>query len=122
MAGQFVLIVSDDNHGSRGQVAVLDNAEETGRKIAALLTEGFDQYRVRVFTGGQRGVLVTHKPVVRLVKRDSDAGSGSAIHSEDHVGPELTPATAESYKGQSATAVSFSHLFKPAYQLSLGVG
>jgi hypothetical protein len=122
MTGQFVLIVSDDNDGSRGQVAVLDTTEETERKIAALLTEGFDPNLVRVFTGGRTGVKVTHRPVVRLVKRNSDVGSGSTTHPEGQVEPELAPAVVDSYKDHSATAVSFSHLFKPAYQLSPGVG
>jgi hypothetical protein len=66
MTGKFLLMVSDDEEGDRGEVVMLDTAQETERKIASLMAAGVDGKRIRVFTGGQTGLTITHRPVVRL--------------------------------------------------------
>jgi len=128
MTGKYLLLVSGIDGSSRAEVAVLDTAQETGRRIQSLLLAGFDPDRIRVFTGRETAVEVTHRPVVHLMKRNgSDERAGSigqrdgqsepelvpvgAIDAE----PELAPVAAKSHNSRPAPERRFSDLFRRAY-------
>jgi hypothetical protein len=113
MTGKFLLIVSDEDGGSHAEVAMLDTALETERRVESLLAAGFDADRIQVFTGGQTGVKVTHQPVVHLMKRESGEGAGSTAQ-QDHqvkrepvavgVSAEQRPATADNGSDSAMSA------------------
>jgi hypothetical protein len=126
MTGKFLLIVSDDKDGSHAEVAMLDTALEVERRVESLLAAGFDADRIKVFTGGQTGVKVTHQPVVHLVKRDSRERADTT-HRDYHVEPDPAPVkvhdvgpapvlvAASSYNTQPVAERRFSDLFRREY-------
>ncbi len=67
MSDKFVLVVSDDKDGKHGEISELDTAQETERLVEALLEAGFEQDRIRVFTGSQAEVVTVYRPVVYLI-------------------------------------------------------
>jgi hypothetical protein len=67
MSDKFVLVVSDERDDKHGEIAVLDNAHETERWVETLLDAGFEQDRIRAFTGSEAEFVTTYQPVVTLV-------------------------------------------------------
>ena len=121
MATRVIVLVSDRDDPKHGEVTVLNDARKAERLVETLLEAGFEQERIRIFTGAEMDLQVTHRPVVALVPedlRDSAAGDDSSADeaAETEDGPveadaeeEKTPATAFVKDG-----VRFSSLFRSA--------
>jgi hypothetical protein len=57
----------------RGEISVMDNPHKAARLVETLLEAGFGKERIRVFTGNEMELQVTHRPVVALVENDAPA-------------------------------------------------
>lgn len=67
MSNKVIVMVSDLDDASHGEINVLDGPEHAARFVETLLESGFEQERVRVFGGDELQMQVHHRPVVNLV-------------------------------------------------------
>jgi hypothetical protein len=88
MSGRTIVMVSDLDDAKHGEINVLDDPQQAARLVESLLESGFDQTRIRIFSGDEMAMQVTHRPVVALV------GSGVPSNGR-HAGPEAEPVEAE---------------------------
>ncbi len=73
MPGKFIVHVSDRDDPKRGEVIPLEDRGEVERLLESLLETGFEQGRIRVFTGDELDIVVTQRPVVTLVGERAEA-------------------------------------------------
>jgi hypothetical protein len=71
MSGRTIVMVSDLDEASRGEIHVLEGADEGARLIEALLESGLEQERIRIFVGEEMQMEVRHRPVVSLSAANS---------------------------------------------------
>jgi hypothetical protein len=76
---KVILLVSDAEDPQHGEVKLLDDPEEAEHMVETLLEAGFEQERIRVFTGTESTIVVTHRPVVTLVGDTTDKGQPEAV-------------------------------------------
>jgi len=129
MSDSVMVIVSDLDDAKHGEINVVDSSEKATRLIETLLEAGFDQTRIRVFTGAEMDMRVRHRPVVALVTGDqaADPPAGTAADTPTEAVPEsaekrpvASGAKAESRKQEVTAApyeqngVRFSTAFRPA--------
>ncbi len=72
MSTKVILLVSDPDDPKHGEVKLLDDPETAERVVETLLEAGFEQERIRVFTGTETTVVVTHRPVVTLMSGEAE--------------------------------------------------
>ncbi|MCH7523016.1 MAG: hypothetical protein IH920_04500 [Chloroflexi bacterium] len=117
MSDKFVLVVSDESDRKQGEISVLDAAHETERLVETLLEAGFDQERIRVFTGSEAEFVTTYRPVVSLAD-EANQTTEPARSASDHVEPEATEieaeTEAEAAEVHSGNVSSVSSLFRSA--------
>ena len=117
MSDKFVLVVSDENDRKHGEISVLDTAHETERLVETLLEAGFDQERIRVFTGSEAEFVTTYRPVVSLAD-EANRTMEPARSASEHVAPESTETEAETEAAavgaHSGNVSSMSSLFRSA--------
>ncbi len=117
MSDKFVLVVSDENDRKHGEISVLDTAHETERLVETLLEAGFDQERIRVFTGSEAEFATTYRPEVSLAD-EANQTTESARSASDPVEPEATEIEAETEveaaEAHSGNSSSMSSLFRSA--------
>ena len=119
MSEAVIVIVSDLDDAKHGEINVVENLQKAARLVETLLEAGFDQTRVRVFSGDELDMRVRHRPVVALVTGDQ-AADGSSEANDHHEKQPINSGKSESRK-QEATAnlyerngVRFSTAFRPA--------
>ena len=117
MSDKFVLVVSDENDRKRGEISVPDTAQETERLVETLLEAGFDQERIRVFTGSEAEFVTTYRPVVSLAD-EANRTTEPARSASEHVEPESTETEAETEAAavgaHGGNGSSVSSLFRSA--------
>lgn len=135
MSDNVIVLVSDLDTGKHGEVNVFESHEEAAHLIESLLESGFEQERIRVFTGSEMEMHVTHRPVVALVGGDASSGHVPAereaeeedeeealeepVEEREPVAARAQSTRAEIKEEVSATpfvkdGVRFSSLFRPA--------
>jgi len=67
MLNKVIVMVSDLDDGSHGEINVLDGPEQAAHFVETLLESGFEQERVRVFGGDEVEMQVHQRPVVSLI-------------------------------------------------------
>ncbi|TMF12964.1 MAG: hypothetical protein E6I38_02490 [Chloroflexi bacterium] len=75
MPEQVMVIVADPDDPKHGEINVVENAQKGARLVETLLEAGFDQARIRVFSGAEMDMQVRHRPVVALVSGDANEGA-----------------------------------------------
>jgi hypothetical protein len=121
MSEAVIVVVSDLDDAKHGEINVVENLQKAARLVEMLLEAGFDQTRLRVFSGEELDMRVRHRPVVALVTGDQPA-DGSSEASDDHHEKQPINSGNKSESGkQEATAspyerngVRFSTAFRPA--------
>lgn len=63
---KIIVLVSDKDDSKHGEISVLDDPQHAERLVETLLEAGFEQERIRVFTGNSSEFQVSHRPVVAL--------------------------------------------------------
>ena len=115
MSDKFVLVVSDEKDDKRGEISVLDTAQETERLVETLLEAGFDQERIRVIAGSEAEFLTTYRPVVGLIDK-ANPTTELERPANDKMEPEATQvgakAEAETVEAHSGNGRSMSSLFR----------
>ena len=125
MSDRTIVVIYDQSDEKRAEISVLENAHKAARLVETLLEAGFEQERIRIFTGAEMEMQVTHRPVVALVGSDAPVESAekaidAPVETEAEPEEALPRAKAELQEaGVSATpgvkdGVRFSSLFRPA--------
>ncbi len=67
MLNKVIVMVSDLDDASHGEINILDGPEQAAHFVETLLESGFEQERVRVFGGDELQMQVHQRPVVSLI-------------------------------------------------------
>jgi hypothetical protein len=140
MTGRIIVLVSDLDDSSHGEINVLETPEQAAHFVETLLESGFEQDRLRVFGGDEMAMQVHHRPVVSLMNPDQPQnGRGRKEEVQREAAPEPqvvaeeqtpvarvaaapAPRAARNLEYQEVVAaepfvqngVRFSSMFKPA--------
>ncbi len=125
MSDRTIVVIYDQSDDKRAEISVLDNAHKAARLVETLLEAGFEQERIRIFTGAEMEMQVTHRPVVALVGDEApeethDKAIDAPVEQEAQSEEALPRAKAELQEvGANVTpgvkdGVRFSSLFRPA--------
>ena len=111
-ATTVIILVSDPDDPKHGEVTVINDPLEAERVVETLLEAGYEQERFRVFSGKEREVLVSYRPVVSLIGdlAVAEARESGDLHEdaveraagEPDLGPGLGEADSTNGHGQSA--------------------
>ena len=71
MSDRTIVLIYDQSDEKRAEISVLDNAHKAARLVETLLEAGFEKERIRIFTGAEMEMQVTHRPVVALIGGDA---------------------------------------------------
>jgi len=116
MPAKFIVVVSDRDDGKRAEITLLDDARKAEVLVETLLEAGFEQERIRLFSGDQAEMQVTYRPQVSL----TEDPQGATATKESLIGEAVEPLRAAGETGpEEATpfvkdGVRFSSLFRPA--------
>jgi hypothetical protein len=117
-----LVVVYEQDEDRRGEITIVESPQKAARLVETLLEAGFERDRIRIFTGGEMSMQVTHRPVVALVddgttvkqapsetREASPKGSKAAVEAE----PALAKAAAKDAP-LTRDGVRFSQAFRPA--------
>jgi hypothetical protein len=120
MSEAVMVIVSDLDDPKHGEINVVESLPKAARLVETLLEAGFDQSRLRVFSGDELDMRVRHRPVVSLVTGDeiADGPAETDKHSEKAAVAPATKADSKKQEAEQAlyeqNGVRFSTAFRPA--------
>ncbi len=135
MTGEKIIVLVTDRGDSRhGEISVLDEAHKAERLVETLLEAGFEEERIRVFTGRLSEFQISQRPVVALVgEGEAEEPQTAEIDSREAVVEEPAAETEASEVGmpeepgveeneeeevpaaaEMAAPVRFSSLFRSA--------
>ncbi len=77
----IVLLLQEEN-GSRGEVNEFDDPQDAERYIGGLLEAGFDRLLIRVLSAHDLDLLVTQKPVVSLLADEGPPAPAAEVARE----------------------------------------
>src|SRR3990172_12330557 len=104
MSDRAIVMIYDQDDQKRGEISVVDNAHKAARLVETLLEAGFEQERIRIFTGAEMEMQVTHRPVVALVGNEvpeetHEQAIDAPVEHEAQPEEALPPAKAEPQEG-----------------------
>jgi hypothetical protein len=114
-----MVIVSDLDDAKHGEINVVEDPQKAARLVETLLEAGFDQTRIRVFSGAEMDMRVRQRPVVALVTGDQ-ADETAEVEEQTQRRPVASSAKAEAHKEAIAAepyqqnGQKFSTAFRPA--------
>lgn len=119
MAAKFIIIVSDQEDAKRGEITVTDNPRTAAHLVETLLEAGFDQERIRLFSGDRTEMRVTTRPVVALGDERSPSTAPKGTPRAEAAEAAAPPETARETSEVGGTpfvkdGVKFSSLFRAA--------
>jgi len=128
MSGKTIVMIYDQDDNKHGEISVMESPQKAARLVETLLEAGFERDRIRVFTGDEMGMQVTHRPVVALVNGGAPAAQPSETSEEAPAAPEpeseleevLQEVKSELHEVAVASApftkdgIRFSTAFRPA--------
>ena len=128
MSGKTIVMIYDQDDNKHGEISVMESPQKAARLVETLLEAGFERDRIRVFTGDEMGLQVTHRPVVALVNGGAPAAQPSETSEEAPAAPEpeseleevLQEVKSELHEVAVASApftkdgIRFSTAFRPA--------
>ena len=121
MSESVMVIVADLDDAKHGEINVVESPQKAARLVETLLEAGFDQGRIRVFSGGEMDMRVRHRPVVALVSGDETEASVETDAEVTAEQPVASSAKAETSKEAIAADLyqrngqKFSTAFRPAW-------
>jgi hypothetical protein len=111
VANQIIVLVSDQTDEKRGRISAFDQAPQAAAFVENLLADGFDESRIRVFTGSDMAINLDYRPVVAL--SDDSSNDVVAVDEEWEAGlageAQITPPVVEYTKD----GMRFSSMFSP---------
>jgi len=122
MSSRTLVVVYEQNDEKRGEITIVENAQKAARLVETLLEAGFERERIRIFTGGEMSIQVTHRPVVALVDGGAPAAQAPSETTEEAPKASKAEVEAEAVLVKAAAkdapltrdGVRFSQAFRPA--------
>ena len=120
MSESVMVIVADLDDAKHGEINVVETPQKAARLVETLLEAGFDQARIRVFSGAVMDMRVRQRPVVALVTSDEASESAEQEEADVVKRPVASGAKAESHTEAIAAepyqrnGVKLSNVFRPA--------
>jgi hypothetical protein len=124
MSSSTLVVVYEQNDEKRGEITFVENAQKAARLVETLLEAGFERDRIRIFTGSEMSMQVTHRPVVALVddgnspSQTSETAAEVALKTNKaqiEAEPALIKASAKDVAAPlTRDGVRFSQAFRPA--------
>ncbi len=121
MSGKTLVVIYDQEDDKHGEISITESPQKAARLVETLLEAGFERDRIRIFTGGEMSMQVTHRPVVALVDDGTPREQASETVEE---APKTTKAEPEEVLVKAASkdaaapltkdGVRFSQAFRPA--------
>lgn len=106
MPSRIIILVSDRDDEKHGEISVLDDLKKAQHLVETLIEAGFEQERIRAFSGGELEIQVTQRPVVSLVKNEGQ-GEERVVMEEAE---ETEPGSVDG--DEAAGGARFSSLFR----------
>ena len=97
MSSRVIVMVSDLDDATHGEINFLQSPEEATRLVETLLESGFEQERIRIFVGDEMQMEVRHRPVVSLSSTDTGRTS------KEDTPPAEVPETPNTQEEEAAT-------------------
>lgn len=120
MAAKVIVLVCDRDDPKHGEISVLEDTHKAERLVETLLEAGFEQERIRVFSGAELEMHVTHRPVVSLlgegIERPETYKESPDGHREEEPEAEAGEEEGEhsTVRAYTQGGVRFSSLFRSA--------
>jgi hypothetical protein len=114
MLNKVIVMVSDLDDGSHGEINVLDGPEQAAHFVETLLESGFEQERVRVFGGDEVEMQVHQRPVVSLISNARGRNEEAPRDEKEEVAAPTPYAMDEVAQPFVRNGVRFSSQFGPA--------
>ncbi len=135
---KIIVLVSDRGDSKHGEISVLDDPRKAEQLVETLLEAGFDEDRIRVFTGQASEFEVKHRPVVALANEGEEVSPAAVTEPQTRVSETKAPAAKppggetpsadsdtseegiaetsedEEVPAEAAASVKFSSLFRSA--------
>jgi hypothetical protein len=119
-------MVSDREDGRRGEITVAEDPRTAAHLVETLLEAGFEQDRIKLFSGNETEIRVSSRPVVALVDDESPVAlSRSYAPAEETSSPghaeaeQLSPPSEGEWQAEPVSStpwvkdgVRFSSLFR----------
>ncbi len=119
MAAKIIVLVADREDERHGEITVLTDSRKAERLIETLLEAGFEQQRIRIFSGGEMDIEVAQRPVVSLVREQPEAQAPKEDQlAEEDMDGEEEPSGREAVEKTAPaaalvqTGMRFSSLFR----------
>src|SRR5687767_13569797 len=106
MSESVMVIVSDVDDAKHGEINVVESLPKAARLVETMLEAGFDQSRIRVFSGAEMDMHVRHRPVVALLTGEQPQDGTAEAGDQPEKRPVASVTKAESRK-QEATAAPY---------------
>lgn len=85
---RVIILVTDEGDSSHGEIKEYSDAEEASQAIESLLESGYEQARIRAFTGDESEITVAYRPVVTIAGTTTAAMEGRLSDHMPKVGSE----------------------------------
>ncbi len=131
MSEKIIVLVSDRGDSKHGEISIVDDPRKAEKLVETLLEAGFEQERIRVFSGRQSDFQVSQRPIVALVGEGEEGEPPVGVGGEAVAVPERAPDAEEtetdgrqqeeskteeevSAAAEAGAPVKFSSLFRSA--------
>lgn len=104
MANQIIVLVTDRGDPKHGEITVLNSTGEAERLIETLLEAGFEQERIRVFTGSDIPMKVSYRPVVEIPGELRTEGGNGRVSGDGSGQAELPASKADAPAAEAVSA------------------
>jgi hypothetical protein len=78
---KIIVLVCDKGDSKHGEISVLDDPQKAERLVETLLEAGFEEERIRVFSGKASEFQISQRPVVALVNEREEKEPQPAVDS-----------------------------------------
>lgn len=106
MTDQIIILVTDRGDSQHGEITVLESTEKAERLIETLLEAGFEQERIRVFSGADIPMQVSYRPVVEIPAAHGGERSAGRTAPADNGGAHDAPASKAQAPSADAAATA----------------
>lgn len=116
MQTKVIILVTDRDDDKHGEISVVEDTDKAKRLVETLIEAGFEQERIRVFSGDELTMQVSQRPIVSLAS-EGHSGEEADVESEKpaqgaDVESEKPAQEADGTEATEEDEVRFSSLFR----------
>jgi hypothetical protein len=88
---KIIVLVSDSGDSKHGEISIVEDPRKAEKLVEMLLEAGFEQERIRVFSGRQSDFQVSQRPIVELVSEGEEEEPRVGVAEQVAAVPEAAP-------------------------------